>query len=63
VGEAAASWGKLGWCSESGLDSEEESKWKLVFKFQINLNFGKSLRNFTRKFRRNLDMGFFPKFF
>jgi hypothetical protein len=45
------------------LDSKEDSKRKLVFKFQMNLGFGKTWRNFTRGLRRNLDMGIFPKFF
>jgi hypothetical protein len=48
--------GNLG---EAGLDLEEVSIRKLVFKFQMNLDVGKNLRNFTRKFRRNLDMGIF----
>jgi hypothetical protein len=51
------------WCSEAKPDSVEDSKPKLIFKFQMNSDFGKTLRNFTRKFRRNLDMGIFPKFF
>jgi hypothetical protein len=51
-------WGKLGWCGEAGLDLEDDSKQKLVFKFQMNLNFGKTLINFKRRFRRNLDLGF-----
>jgi hypothetical protein len=55
--------GKLGWRSEAGLDSEEDLKRKLVFKFHLNLDFGKSWRKFTRRFRRNLDMGIFLKFF
>jgi hypothetical protein len=29
----------------------------------MNLDFGTTLRNFTRRFRRNLDMRIFPKFF
>jgi hypothetical protein len=29
----------------------------------MNLEFGRTLRNFTRRFRRNLDMRIFPKFF
>jgi hypothetical protein len=32
-------------------------------KFQKNLEFGKNWRNFTRRFRRILDMRIFPKFF
>jgi hypothetical protein len=29
------------------------------FEFQINLDFSKTLRNFTRRFRRNLGMRIF----
>jgi hypothetical protein len=50
------------WCSEDRPDSEEDSKPKLIFKFQMNSDFGKTLRNFTRRFRRNLDMGIFLNF-
>jgi hypothetical protein len=38
-------------------------KWKLFFDFQLNLDFGKTLKISGRGLRRNLDMGFFPKFF
>jgi hypothetical protein len=55
--------GETGPRSEAGLDSEEDLKRKLVFKFHLNLDFGKSWRKFTRRFRRNLDMGIFLKFF
>jgi hypothetical protein len=40
-----------------------EFKCKFDFKFQMNLKFGRTLRNFTRRFRRNLDIKIFPKFF
>jgi hypothetical protein len=33
------------------------------FQFQMNLEFGNTLRISTRRFRRNLDMRIFPKFF
>jgi hypothetical protein len=36
---------------------------EIGFKFEMNLDFGKILRNFTRRLRRNLDMRIFPKFF
>jgi hypothetical protein len=36
-----------------------EIKWKIDFEFQMNLDFGRTLRNFTRRFRRNLDMKIF----
>jgi hypothetical protein len=32
---------------------------ELIFEFQMNLKFGRALRNFTRKFRRNLDLRIF----
>jgi hypothetical protein len=40
----------------------EKSNRNLIFKFQLNLDFGKTLRFSTRRFRRNLDKGIFPKF-
>jgi hypothetical protein len=36
---------------------------KIDFEFQMNLDFSKTLRNFTRRFRKTLDMRIFPKFF
>jgi hypothetical protein len=33
------------------------------FEFQWISNFGKTLKICTRRFRRNFDMGIFPKFF
>jgi hypothetical protein len=36
---------------------------EMVFEFQWNLKFGKTLGNYTRIFRRNLDMRIIPKFF
>jgi hypothetical protein len=36
---------------------------EIDFEFQMNLDFGKTLMNFTRRFRRNLDMRIFLKFF
>jgi hypothetical protein len=41
----------------------KDLKWKLIFEFQINLDFGKTLRISTRRFRRNLDMRISTKFF
>jgi hypothetical protein len=43
--------------------SQEKIQMELVFEFQMNLEFCKTLRNFIRRFRRNLDFSFFPKFF
>jgi hypothetical protein len=36
--------------------SQERLNWNFIFKFQRILEFGKTLRNSTRRFRRNLDM-------
>jgi hypothetical protein len=41
------------WHGEAGLpgpDLEEDSKHKLIFKFQMNLDFGKTLKKFTWRF-------------
>jgi hypothetical protein len=66
LGEAAAweeGWAGVGKAEPVGPDPMEDSNEKLIFKFQMNLEFGKTLRNFTRRFRRNLDIRIFPKFF
>jgi hypothetical protein len=47
----------------TGLDYRRDSNQKLIFEFQLNLDFGMSWRNSTRRFRRNFDMRIFPKFF
>jgi hypothetical protein len=47
-----------GWLGPQG-----EIKWEFDFEFQLNLDFGKTLKNYTRRFTRNLDIEFFPKFF
>jgi hypothetical protein len=43
----------------AGLNSREGIKNGIDFEFQRNLEFGKTLRNSTRRFRRNLDMRIF----
>jgi hypothetical protein len=43
----------------AGLDSREGFKFEIDSEFQMNLEFGKTLRNFTRRFRRNLNMRIF----
>jgi hypothetical protein len=66
VKEAMASWGRAGWhgwTGPAGLDTRGDSNGNLIFEFQGFLEFGKNLRNSTRRFRRNLGMGIFPKFF
>jgi hypothetical protein len=35
----------------------------ILFKFQLILEFGRTLENCTRRFRKKLDMGIFPKIF
>jgi hypothetical protein len=47
----------------TGLDPSRRFKRKLIFEFQMNLDFGKNLWISTRRLRRNLDMRIFPKFF
>jgi hypothetical protein len=44
-------------------ESKESLTSDLIFEFQWILEFSKTLRNFTRRFRRNFDMRIFPKFF
>jgi hypothetical protein len=34
-----------------GLDPRRDFKWKLIFEFQINFDFGKTLRISTRRFK------------
>jgi hypothetical protein len=43
----------------AGPNPREISYGKTDFEFQFNLDFGKNLGNFTRRFRRNLDMRIF----
>jgi hypothetical protein len=59
-------WGSDGlarWTRPVEPDARRNSNGKMIFGFQLNLHFGKTLRNCTRRFRRNLDMGIFPKLF
>jgi hypothetical protein len=46
-----------------GPDPRDDSNEKLIFELHMNLEFGRTLRNFTRRFRRNLDRRIFAKFF
>jgi hypothetical protein len=55
--------GKAVRLGRAGPVPREGFKMEIDFEFQMNLNFGKTLMNFTRRFRRNLDMRIFPKFF
>jgi hypothetical protein len=64
--EAAArmeGWAGMGRTGLAGLDPRRRFKWKLIFKFQEFLEFGKTSINFTRRFRWNLEMRIFPKIF
>jgi hypothetical protein len=36
---------------------------KMIYGSRLTLDFGKTLKNSTMRFRRNLDIGFFSKFF
>jgi hypothetical protein len=56
VGSGWPTWG-------SWARSQEEIEMELIFEFQMILQFGKTLRNFMRRFRRNLDMRILTKFF
>jgi hypothetical protein len=55
-----ASMSEAGW---SGPDPRGKFRRDLIFEIKMNLDFGKTLRIFTMRFRRNLDMGIFLKFF
>jgi hypothetical protein len=46
-----------------GPDPKKDSIEKLIFEFQLNLDFGKTLRISTSRFRRNLDIRIFLNFF
>jgi hypothetical protein len=55
--------GGKGRCRRAGLDPGGDFESKLIFEFRMNLDIGKNLRISIRRFRRNLDMRIFPKFF
>jgi hypothetical protein len=55
--------GQCGGTGPAGPDCSRRFKGKFIFEFQMNWDLGKTLRNFTRRFRRNMDMKFFSKFF
>jgi hypothetical protein len=52
-----------GWSGQAGLIPWEGFKMEIDFEFLMNLDFGKTLMNFMRRFRRTLDMRIFPIFF
>jgi hypothetical protein len=69
----AAQWeGKGEWAGQGGrrggprlgrIRSRARIKKEILFKFQMILEFGRTLENCTRRFRRNFVMGIFPKIF
>jgi hypothetical protein len=58
--EAAAYGGGMGWLGRLGRLGRTPGR---NFEFQFNLDHGKTLRNSTRRFRRNMVIEIFPKFF
>jgi hypothetical protein len=57
-------WGKGGPSRQTRLvvpDPLGKSNGNFIFEFQLNLDFDKTLRFSTRRFRRNLEKGIFPK--
>jgi hypothetical protein len=59
--EGRGEWGGRGG-RRGGSRLGQNSK-EILFEFQLILEFGRTLENCTRRFRRNLDMGIFPKIF
>jgi hypothetical protein len=53
--------GVAGWANSIG--KKKKIKRVLIFKFKLISEFGKTLRISTRRFRRNLDIWIFLKFF
>jgi hypothetical protein len=56
-------WSIEGDAGPIGPNPREDSKCKLISEFRMNLEFDTTLRNFTRRIRRDLDMWIFPKLF
>jgi hypothetical protein len=53
---------------EVGRGWVENRRWakvqkEFLFEFQLILEFGRTLKNCTRRFRKKFDMGIFPKIF
>jgi hypothetical protein len=61
--DTVASGVKWAGVGEAGPDPRRKFRRDLIFEIQMNLDFGKTLRISIRRFRRNLGMGIFPKFF
>jgi hypothetical protein len=70
---AVAQWeGKGEWADRGGrrggprlgrIWSRARIQKEILFEFQLILEFDRTLEKYTRKFRRNFDMGIFPKIF
>jgi hypothetical protein len=70
---AAAQWeGKGEWAGWGGrrgglwlgrIQSRARVQKEILFEFQLILEFGRTLKNCTRRFRRNFDMWIFSKIF
>jgi hypothetical protein len=54
---------RAGLCERAGPDPRERFQMEMIFEFQWNLKFGKTFRNSTWRFRRNLSIRIFPNFF
>jgi hypothetical protein len=59
--------GQPGWKERRAVAWRNPEPWQnskeILFKYQLILEFGRTLENCTRRFRRNLDMRIFPKIF
>jgi hypothetical protein len=53
--------GPVQWPRPVGLIQQKHQN-GFIFEFKYISEFGKTLKNFTRRFRRNLDTRIFPKF-
>jgi hypothetical protein len=70
---AVAQWeGKGEWASRDRrrggprlgqIQSRAKIQKEILFEFQLILEFGRTLEDYTRRFRRNFDMEIFPKIF
>jgi hypothetical protein len=65
--EGKGEWaGRGGWRGEPRLGRiwiRARIQKEILFEFQLILEFGRTLKNCTRKFRRKFDMMIFPKIF
>jgi hypothetical protein len=61
--EWAGRGGRRGGSWLSRIRSRAITQKDFIFEFQLILEFDMTLQNCTRRFRRNFDMGIFPKIF